>query len=166
MGKASSETLNTDKALREQLVKLLTKDEAHAGFEKAVKGMPLALAGKKPEGAPHSVWEELEHIRIALWDILEFSLAAEHASPEWPKEYWPAEAAPKDQTAWRASVATVREDMKRLVALVQDPKTDLFAKIPHGQGQTILREVLLVADHNAYHVGQLILVRKILGAWD
>jgi hypothetical protein len=165
MTKEAGHEKNHDKALREHLVKLLTEEQAHAGFEKSVEGMPLEKMGVRPEGAPHSVWEEMEHLRITLWDILEFSRDPKHVSPPWPKGYWPSEAAPKDKKAWEESLKSFRRDMKAMVAQVEDKETDLFAKIPHGDGQTVLREALLVADHNAYHLGQLVLVRKILGCW-
>lgn len=154
-----------DAALREHLIDLLTKGNAHATFEEAVKNMPVELRGKRPKGVDHSPWELLEHLRITLWDILEFSRDADHKSPKWPEEYWPTKAAPPDDKAWDKTVRAFRKDMKTMCELVADEKIDLYATIPHGDGQTILREALLVADHNAYHVGQLILVRKLLGAW-
>ena len=154
-----------DAALREHLVSLLTGGNAHTSFEDAVKNMPAELWGKRPKGAEHSPWQLLEHLRIAQWDILEFSRDAKHKSPKWPEEYWPKSPVPPDEKAWDKSVRAFRRDLKTLCALVSDAKTDLYAKIPHGDGQTILREVLLTADHNAYHLGQLVLVRKLLGAW-
>ena len=154
-----------DAALREHLVNLLTLAQAHATFDQAVKGLPAELRGKAPKGAEHTPWQLLEHLRIAQWDILEFSRNPKHESPKWPEGYWPQEKAPLDEKAWDRSVRAVKRDLKALCELVRDAKTDLFAKIPHGDGQTILREAMLVADHNAYHVGQLVLVRKLLGAW-
>lgn len=154
-----------DAALREHVLNLLREGHAHATFEQAVKGLPVELRGKVPKGAEHSPWQLLEHLRIAQWDILEFSRAAKHESPKWPEGYWPKEKAPADDKAWDKSVRAFKRDIKAMCALVEDPKTDLFAKIPHGDGQTILREALLAADHNAYHVGQLVLVRRLLGAW-
>jgi hypothetical protein len=154
-----------DSALRQQLVELLSSSHAHADFDAAVKDLPAELRGKRPRGAEHSPWELLEHLRIAQWDILEFSRDAKHASPPWPEGYWPASPVPGDEKAWDKSVRAFRKDRKALCDLVADPATDLYAKIPHGDGQTILREALLAADHNAYHVGQLVLVRKLLGAW-
>ena len=154
-----------DAALREHLVSLLTGGNAHTTFEDAVKNMPAELRGKRPKGAEHSPWQLLEYLRIAQWDILEFSRDAKHKSPKWPEEYWPKSPMPPDEKAWDKSVRAFRRDLKTLCALVSDPNTDLYAKIPHGDGQTILREVLLTADHNAYHLGQLVLVRKLLGAW-
>src|SRR5262249_9158179 len=121
--------------------------------------------GKKPAGFPHSAWMLLEHMRIAQWDILDFSRNAKYESLEWPEGYWPKSEAPPSDSAWEKSVRDFREDLKEMVELVSDPKTDLFAKIPWGDGQTILREALLIADHNAYHLGQLVDVRRLLGAW-
>jgi len=146
-------------------VNLLTKPQAHATFDDAVKGLDPELRGKVAKGAEHSPWQLLEHLRIAQLDILEFSRTAKHESPKWPEGYWPKEKAPEDDKAWDKSVRAFKRDLKDMVELVQDEKTDLFAKIPHGDGQTVLREALLIADHNAYHVGQLVLVRRLLGAW-
>jgi hypothetical protein len=154
-----------DRVLREHLVKLLKGGEAHANFDTAIKDFPEELRGKTPKGAEHSSWELLEHSRIAQWDILEFSRNPDYKSRKWPKEYWPATAAPPDAKAWDKSVKAFQKDLKAMCELVNDDKTDLFAKIPHGEGQTILREALLVADHNAYHLGQLVLLRRLLGAW-
>ena len=154
-----------DQSLREHLLQLLKSGNAHLDFDTAVKGLPAELRGKRPKGSPHSPWELLEHLRIAQWDILEFSRDANHQSPEWPRGYWPKTAAPPSAGAWTKSVKQFRSELNALCALVEDPATDLFARIPHGSGQTILREAMLVADHNSYHVGQLVLVRKLLGAW-
>ena len=156
----SNETL-----LRKQLVTLLTGSEAHADFEAAIKNLPEELRGKRPKGAEHSAWELLEHLRIAQWDILEYAINPKHASPKWPEGYWPASPVPASAKDWDKSVHSFRKDLKRLCDLVSDESTDLYAKIPHGGGQTILRQALLTADHNAYHVGQIVLVRKLLGAW-
>lgn len=157
--------MSHDTVLREHLVQLLTGSHAHVDFEGAVKDLPVALRGQRPQGLEHSPWELLEHLRIAQWDILEFSRDAGHQSPEWPAGYWPPEAAPPDEQAWEKSVRAFRHDLKELCRLVENPETDLYARIPHGDGQTILREALLTADHNAYHVGQLVAARKLLGAW-
>jgi hypothetical protein len=165
MAKKKKSPADPDKALREQLLALMAGGNAHAGFEAAVKNLPAELRGKTPKGAEHSPWRLLEHLRIAQWDILEFSRNAKHKSPRWPDEYWPATAKPPDEEAWDKSVRAFRRDLKSMCRLVNDPDTDLYAPIPHGDGQSILREALLVADHNAYHVGQLILVRRLLGAW-
>jgi hypothetical protein len=156
--------MNDDKALREHLLYLLTKDGAHAGFDDAVKDFPAALRGVRPAGSPHSPWELLEHLRIAQWDILEFT-RDQHVSPDFPKGYWPTSPEPPSAEAWDESVGKFRSDREALAKLLSDPATDLFAKLPHGEGQTVLREVLLTADHNAYHLGQLLLVRRLLDAW-
>jgi hypothetical protein len=157
--------MNHDKALREHLVKLLTGSEAHADFETAVKDLPAKLRGKVPHGSAYSPWQLLEHLRIAQWDILEFSKDARHKSPEWPKGYWTESAEPPNDGAWDKSVAAFRHDLKAMSDLVSDAGADLYAPLPHSDGQTLLREALLLADHNAYHVGQLVLVRRLLGAW-
>jgi hypothetical protein len=156
---------SNDKSLRDHLVALLKGGAAHADFEAAIKGLPVELRGKRPKGAEHSPWEILEHLRIAQWDILEFSRNGEHQSPKWPEEYWAEKPAPPNDRAWAKSVRGFREDLEAMCALIANPKTDLFAKIPHGDSQTILREALLAADHNAYHLGQLVLTRRLLGAW-
>lgn len=155
-----------DTALREHLVNLLTGGHAHATFEQAVKGLPAELQAKRPKGAEHSPWEILEHLRIAQSDILEFSRDPKHESPKWPEGYWPESKAPADDRAWDKSVRAFKKDLNEMCELVQNAKTDLFSKIPHGDGQTILREALLTADHNAYHIGELVLVRRLLGAWE
>jgi hypothetical protein len=158
-------TDKNDAALRDHVLNLLREGHAHATFEQAVKGLQVELRGKVPKGGEHSAWQFLEHLRLAQWDILDFSRNAKYQALKWPDDYWPKEKAPADEKAWDKSVRLFKKDLKELCALVEDPKTDLFAKIPHGDGQTILREALLAADHNAYHVGQLVLVRKMLGAW-
>jgi hypothetical protein len=152
--------------LKKHLVDLLNASNAHATFEQAIKKFPAELRGKTPEGAEHSAWELLEHLRIAQWDILEFIRDPKHKSPDFPSGYWPRVAEAPSASAWDNSVQGFRKDLNDLTYLVTDDATNLFAKIPHGDGQTILREVLLVADHNAYHVGQFILVRRLLGAWE
>jgi hypothetical protein len=151
--------------LRSHVLELLRGGHAHLDLETALKGLPAKLRGKKPKGAEHTLWQLLEHIRIAQWDILEFSRNPKHVSPPWPKGYWPATEAPPSATAWNNSLRRVREDLKAMEKLVASQKKDLLAKIPHGDGQTILREALLLADHNAYHVGQIVLLRRLLYAW-
>jgi hypothetical protein len=158
-------TLDQTAALREHLLYLLRGGGAHLDFEKAVAGLPAELRGKKPPGSPHTPWRLLEHLRIAQWDILEFSRNAAHVSPAFPEGYWPHGDAPPDEQAWDNSVRAFRADLRAMQDLVADSAVDLFAPIAHGDGQTILREALLVADHNAYHLGQLVLVRRLLGAW-
>ncbi len=154
-----------DRELREHLVKLLEGGNAHTTFDDAVAKLPPDSRGKKPRGLPYSPWMLLEHLRIAQWDILEFSRDREHKSPEWPGGYWPSTAAPANDAAWTKSVRQFRADLKAMQDLVSDPATDLHAQIAWGDGQTILREALLVADHNAYHIGELVVVRRLLGAW-
>ena len=154
-----------DKVLRQQSIDLLTAGEAHASFDAAVKDMPVTLRGTRPKGSPASPWEVLEHMRIAQWDILEFTRNPAHVSPEFPSGYWPTAAAPPNEKAWDKSADAFRADLKAMCDLVRDESTDLFADLPHAQGKTVLREVLLTADHNAYHLGQLIALRRALGAW-
>jgi hypothetical protein len=157
--------MDKDKALRQHLLYLLKDGGAHLNFDSAIAGLPAKLRGARPRGVPHSPWRLLEHMRIAQWDILEFSRNAKHVSPKFPDGYWPASDAPPSAAAWSKSVKAFRADLKAMRDLVANPRTDLFARIPHGDGQTILREALLVADHNAYHLGQLVAVRRALGAW-
>jgi hypothetical protein len=152
-------------ALRDHLLYLLRGGGAHLDFDAAVADLPPNLRGAKPAGQPHTPWRILEHLRLAQWDILEFSRNPRHVSPPFPDGYWPAGDVPPDAGAWDKSVAAFRADLKAMQDLVADPATDLFAPIPGGQGQTVLREALLVADHNAYHLGQLVLLRRLLGAW-
>jgi hypothetical protein len=155
-----------DASLRQHLLELLDGGHAHPDFEAAIADLPPELRGSKPMALPHTPWRLLEHMRIAQWDILRFSIDPDHGSPEFPSGYWPDGDSPPDTAAWDRTVEAFRADLKALKELVADPKTDLFATIPHGQGQTILREAMLVADHNAYHIGQMIAVRRLLGAWD
>ncbi len=156
---------SADKALRQHLLELLGGGGAHAKFDDAIRDIPEKLRGKKPNGLPHSAWMLLEHLRIAQWDILEFSRNSKYESPKWPEGYWPRSEAPPDDKAWDRSIRKFRKDLKSMFELVANPKTDLYARIPWGSGQTILREALLVADHNAYHVAQIVDVRRLLGAW-
>jgi hypothetical protein len=158
-------TMSNNKALRQHLLKMLKGGDAHADFESAIKNFPVKLRGKRPKGAEHSAWEVLEHLRIAQWDILEFSRNSGHKSPEFPSGYWPRTQTPPSEKAWDQSVQAFRKDLEALCELVADESTDLLAVIPHGDGQTVLREALVAADHNAYHLGELVLLRRILGAW-
>jgi hypothetical protein len=154
-----------EQSLRQHLLDQLHGGNAHATFDDAVKDFPSALRGKKPDALPHSPWMLLEHLRIAQHDILEFSRNPDHVSPPWPAGYWPTSEEPPNAEAWNKSVRQFREDLKAMEELVANPKTDLFAKIPWGDSQTILREALLLADHNAYHLGQFVDLRRVLGAW-
>ena len=156
----------TDEALREHVLYLLKGGGAHLNFEQAIADLPADLRGAKVEGVPHTAWRLLEHMRICQWDILEFSRNPEHISPDFPRGYWPEnDAAPDSESSWDKSVAAFQANLGSMIDLVADPETDLFAQIPHGDGQTILREALLVADHNAYHLGQLVFLRRCLRAW-
>jgi uncharacterized damage-inducible protein DinB len=157
--------LTSDKALRELLIRLLGWEDAHVGFDKAVADIPAGQRGLRPPGGPHSCWQILEHIRIAQHDILDFCVNADYEEMSWPADYWPASPEPPSAAAWNDSIQQYHRDLQALQDLAEDPKIDLAEKIPHGLGQTYLRELLLVADHTAYHVGQLVLVRQLLGAW-
>jgi uncharacterized damage-inducible protein DinB len=150
--------------VREQVIKLLSGGQAHLTLDEVIKNLPAKLRGAKPSGAPHTAWQLLEHLRIAQRDILEFSRNPKHVSPSWPEGYWPKAEKPPSDAAWKKSIESIKKDLKAMQELVENPKTDLYAKIPHGTGQNILREALLIADHNAYHIGQLMLLRRLLGA--
>jgi hypothetical protein len=152
--------------LREHLLYLLRGGGAHLDFEAAIAKLPPDLRGRKVAGVPHTPWRLLEHLRICQWDILEFSRNPRHVSPKFPDGYWPAGDAPPDAAAWDRSIEAFRADLRAMQDLVADPKTDLFTPLAHGKGQTVLREALLVADHNAYHLGQLVVLRRLLGAWE
>lgn len=154
-----------DRSLREHLANLLDGRQAHVEMAAAIDKLAFEDLATKPEGVPWTLWELFEHIRIAQWDIVEFSKSAEHQSPEFPKGYWPESSQPRDVDAWQQSVASFRRDLEAMKEVVCDPEVDLHAKIPHGDGQTILREAMLVADHNTYHLGQMVLVMKMLGRW-
>jgi hypothetical protein len=154
-----------ERVLREHLRNLLSGRGAHLDWSAAFAGIPPKLRGIRPVDLPHSAWELLEHMRIAQWDILEFSHNPKHVSPDWPAGYWPDRPEPPSAKAWEKSLKMFGRDLASMKRLVRNPQTDLFARIPHGTGQTILREALLVADHNAYHLGQVIVLRRLLGAW-
>src|SRR5580704_7094965 len=154
-----------EKALREQLRKVLDWREAHADWKQALAGLDAAHRGVRPAGSPHSVWDLLEHARLAQRDILDFTLYPKHVSPDWPAGYWPKKLAPADEAEWEKSVEEFFRNLKEMEELINNPRTDLFARIPHGTGQTYLRQVLLLIDHNSYHLGQLVLVRRLLSAW-
>jgi hypothetical protein len=158
-------TADREESLRKHLLELLAGGSAHANFEDIIKGLPAKLRGVKPAKFPHTAWMLLEHLRLAQRDILEFSRNPKHVSPPWPSGYWPKTEAPPSAAAWNKSVQQFRRDLKAMQALVANRKTDLFARIPWGDGQTILREALLVADHNSHHLGQLLDLRRLLGAW-
>ena len=148
--------------LRRHVAYLLRGRGAHVSFERAMKEWPVSCRAKRVPGLPHTPWMLLEHLRIAQWDILEFSRNPSHVSPQFPKGYWPQAQSPPHRNAWSRSLATFMRDLDSMEALVTDPAVDLTAPISHGNGQTILREALLVADHNAYHLGQLVMLRRLL----
>jgi hypothetical protein len=152
-------------SLRQHLLDLLQGGGAHAKFDEVIAGIPAQARGQKPAGLPHTLWMLLEHMRIAQWDILEFSRNPKHVSPKWPEGHWPTTDAPPSAAAWTASIKKFRQDLEAMQDLVRNLKTDLFTRIPWGEGQTILREALLVADHNAYHLAQMLDVRRLLGTW-
>jgi len=157
--------MSQDGPLREHLRKLLDWEDAHVDFDAAVAGIAPDRRGSAPAGIPFSPWQLLEHLRITQQDILDFCVNAAYRERAWHKEYWPASSSPPSDSAWDESVEQYRRDRDALKRLAADPALDLFARIPHGAGQTYLREILLVADHNSYHVGQLVLVRRGLGIW-
>lgn len=153
-------------AMQQHVINLLNFEGAHVGFDEAVRGLGAQLRGKKVKGFPHSAWQLVEHMRIAQRDILEFSRDANHVSPKWPEGYWPESPASANEAAWKKSLAAFRHDLDEMKTLVKEAdEQQLCALIPHGDGQTLLREALLVADHNSYHLGQLVMLRKMLGAW-
>ncbi|HKV52075.1 MAG TPA: DinB family protein [Gemmatimonadaceae bacterium] len=154
-----------DAVLREQLVAALRGGHAHATYEDVVQDVPAALRGQRPNGAPYSPWMLLEHIRIAMWDILEFSRNPSYVSPAWPDGYWPADPVPPNGHAWDDSVARYHADREAFERLVRDPASDLFTPFAHGSGQTLLREVMVAATHTSYHLGELVVLRRLLGAW-
>jgi DinB superfamily len=153
-------------AARQLLSRLLDWEDAHIGFEAAVAGIPVELRGKQPEGAPYSPWQLLEHLRMAQHDILDFCVNPDYEEQKWPEDYWPRTAAPPSDRAWEESIERYRRDRKALQNLAVDPNIELTARIPHAADHTYLRELVLVADHSAYHLGQLVLVRRLLGIWN
>lgn len=151
------------KILISELIKLLEGVSAHAGLEDALKGLPKELQGTKPDKLPYSIWQLVEHIRIAQWDMLEFSKHEKHRSPKWPDEYWVKETAPADDAAWDRSVKQIDDDREEFIRLLKSE--DIYQNIPHGDGQNILREALQIADHNSYHIAEIIVIRRLLGVW-
>jgi hypothetical protein len=151
--------------LREQISALLQQSRAHASFDDVVKDFPEKLRGVKPSGAPYSAWQLLEHMRLALSDIIDFCQNPKYVERKWPDDYWPKTEKPPSDAVWKSSIATIKKDIAEMQKLIENPTTDLYAPFPHGTGQNVLAEALLIADHNAYHIGQLALVRRLLGAW-
>jgi hypothetical protein len=157
--------MDQNSELRNYLVKVLTWSEAHVDFDKAVHGVPSSVQGIRPQSMPYSPWELLEHLRLAQRDILDFCRDPAYSAPTWPAGYWPAAPAPPTPEAWDQSVAEFQADREALCAFISDPSLDLFSQIPRGDGKTYLREALLLADHTAYHVGEMVAVRRSLGVW-
>jgi hypothetical protein len=159
-------TVAADKQLREQLSKLLDWHDAHADFDKAVADLPAEVRGMVPAGLPYSPWQLLEHLRLAQRDILDFCTADKYEKKEWPADYWPTDPKPPSAKAWEASVKAFKRDLAAFKKMIADPNIELFATVPHSSKHTYLREVLLAANHNAYHIGQLIYARRVLGTWE
>lgn len=158
--------MRTHSSLRSHLAKSLRWDSAHLSFDDVITGIPTEFYGAVPERMPYSLWQLLEHMRIAQHDILEFCTNPRYRQPSWPDEYWPDEAAPPDARSWADAVVSFRNDLKAMISLVENEEIDLLQPIPHGEGQTIVREALLLADHNSYHLGQMVTVRRLLGIWE
>jgi len=154
---------NQHKILIDELTKLLLGGSAHVSLQDALKGLQPELRGVKPGHLPYSAWQLVEHIRIAQWDMLQFCRDAEHKSPKWPDDYWPRESAPEDDNAWNGSLSQINSDLDEFIELMEH--SDIYQKLQHGDGQTILLEALQMADHNAYHVGEIIAIRRFLGDW-
>lgn len=154
---------NDHDILISELIKLLNGGSAHAGLDEALDNLPAKLRGAKPDNLPYSIWQLVEHIRIAQWDMLKFSEHERHRSPKWPDEYWVKEVAPKDDAAWEISVKQINDEREEFIKLLKNG--DIYKAIPHGEGQSILREALQIADHNAYHTAEIIVLRRLLGAW-
>ena len=157
--------METDTALREQLLHLLRGGNAHMTFDEAVANFPMDAINWRPPNVPYTPWHLLEHLRRAQWDILDFIRNPNYREMQWPDDYWPAPDAQADTAAWEQTIATFHADLNAIEDLVNDPQTDLSATVPHGDGQTILREILLVADHNAYHIGEFAILRQVMGTW-
>lgn len=168
-GKAGKKVPNMGSKTQHELVKLfsgfLREANAHITFEEAVKDIPSGFFGKKPDGSPYSLWQEVEHIRITQKDILEFCRGPHYQSPPWPEGYWPSKPAPPKGTAWKESIKEILNDRKEFISLLEDPAMDIFEPFPHGSGQNLAREAMLIVDHTSYHVGQIILIRRLLGIY-
>lgn len=148
------------------LTEMLKGGHAHVTFEQAVDKLPAKLRGVVPEGLPYSIWQLVEHIRITQWDILEFSRDASHKSPAWPDEYWPKETAPSDEAAWKRCLSDIAADRKAFIDLLEAAEADLYTPFSHGDGQNLLKEAILIVDHTSYHIGEIVLLRRLLNAWD
>ena len=163
--KSPSQEPNPDASLREHLVAVLKGGNAHVALADALQDFPVRKRGAFARGLPHTAWQLLEHLRIAQWDILEFSRNAKHVSPDFPVGYWPATPGPPSERSWAKSVQSLRNDLATMIRLVANAKMDLHKPFPWGDGQTLLREALLLADHNGYHAGQLVDLKRALGIW-
>ncbi|MET1053831.1 MAG: DinB family protein [Pedobacter sp.] len=153
------------KFIVDELSALIEKGNAHASFEDAVKGISMDLIGVVPDRLPYGVWHMAEHLRITQWDILEFCLGPDHESPKWPDEYWPEVGREVSKETWDATISGFRKDRQRFLDLLKDESRDLYAPFAYGDGQSLFREALLLADHNSYHVGEIIVIRRLLGDW-
>jgi hypothetical protein len=160
----STSIITTRGAIVKGLIDLINGGHAHVSFDNAVTDIAPRYRGVRPEGLPYSIWQLMEHIRITLWDILEFCKSQNHKSPPWPEGYWPSGTSPTEE-AWKRTLAAIKSNRKEFVSLLQSPSTDLFTPFKHGTGQNMIREALLIADHTSYHTGQIIIVRRILGIW-
>jgi len=155
--------MDNSKTVIQEITKLLVGGNAHISLQDALKGLPPELRGAKPAHVPYSIWQLVEHIRIAQWDMLQFSRDANHQELKWPDDYWPKEAAPANEDVWRGSLTQINDDLEEFIELMEH--ADIYQPLQHGQGQSILREALQIADHNAYHVGEIVAVRRVLGNW-
>jgi hypothetical protein len=151
------------KALVSELTKLLLGGSAHISFQDAIKGLNPKLRGVKPDNMPYSIWQLVDHMRIAQWDMLQFSKDADHKSPEWPGEYWPTESEPADDDAWKGAIEQINSDLDEFIELLEH--SDIYQPLEHGDGQSVLREALQIADHNSYHIGEIVAIRRVLGDW-
>lgn len=165
MAQSNPADIDVTSAVRKQLIDLLTGSQAHQSFDEAINDLPAELRGVKLDKLPYSIWQLVDHIRIAQWDILEFSRDATHQSPPWPEGYWSTDVAPPDAAAWEQALQQIRQDRAAFIALLNDPQRSLYEPFAHGTGQNLLREALLIADHNAYHVGEIIIIRRLMNAW-
>jgi len=155
-----------DKNFRGVLVNMLKEEQAHVSIENAIAGLPFELLGKTTHHLPYTIWQLIEHIRVTQWDIVEFSYNPDHESPSWPDEFWPKEKSPKDENQLKKSLHQIKHDRNKMVLLVEDPVNDLLKPFEYGDGQNLLREAILVVDHTAYHTGQIVVLRRLLGAWE
>jgi hypothetical protein len=159
--------MNKDKGLRDQIIEFLNEENAHAGINTALKDLPEKLIGTQPPHLPYTIWQLTEHIRITQWDIVEFCYTlGKHISPEWPSGYWPQSKSPVDIKEWKRTLKAIKEDRDRMIELVKDEQNDLYKPFPFGQGQNLLREALLIIDHSSYHIGEIIVLRRLLNAWN